>query len=81
MIILQSSFCEVLESLSVTPETLKRFPSIRKPTRGAASGIISVTISVTRMGKITFSVFETGRRFSILIILSFFVVRSFINGG
>ena len=52
-----------------------------EPTRGAAEGMRSATNAVTAIGKIIFSFFDTGRRVSILIRLSSFVVRSFIIGG
>ena len=78
---LQSSFCAVLERRSVTPQTLNRLPSIRKPTSGAASGTSRTTNSVTTIGKTTFSTLETGRRFAMTTERSFLVVSSFMKGG
>ena len=76
-----SSFCAVLQSLSHTPDSLNRLPSIRQPTSETASGMMSPTTIVTIIGKRIFAVFDTGRSWSITVILIFFVVKSFINGG
>ena len=76
-----SSFCAIFVSLSTTPDSFIRLPSIRQPTSDTASGIISATIIVTMIGNKIFSVFETGLNCSITIILSFLRVISFIIGG
>ena len=60
---------------------MKRLPSISIPTSGAVVGRINTTTIVTITGKRIFSSFETGLSCSILIFLSFSVVRSFIIGG
>ena len=51
------------------------------PTRGAASGSSSDTITVTAMGKTIRSVFETGRSWSMTTMRIFFVVSSRMMGG
>ena len=76
-----SSFCAVLEILSVTPHTLRRLPNIRNPIRGAASGTIIATTTVTIMGNSRSSVLDTGRSAVITISRSFFVVSILIKGG
>ena len=76
-----SSFCTIFASLSATPLSFKRLPSIRQPTSDTASGIIKATTIVTIIGNKIFSVFDTGRSCSITIILSFLRVISFIIGG
>ena len=81
MIMFISSFDAVFTSLSTTPLSLKRLPSISIPTRGVASGTMKATISVTATGNMIFSLFVTGRKLSITMARSFFVVSSFIIGG
>ena len=76
-----SSFCAVLESLSVTPHSLSRLPNISMPISGAAEGTSRDTNIVTTMGNIIFSVLETGLSCSMDIWRSFFVVSAFIIGG
>ena len=51
------------------------------PTSGAASGTRKETMMVTMMGKMTFSVLETGRRVSMTTMRSFLVVSAFMMGG
>ena len=75
------AFDAVSASCFVTPHSLKRLPSIKNPTSGAVVGKISTTTTVTTIGKRIFSNFETGLNCSILIALSFLVVKSFIIGG
>ena len=76
-----SSFCAVLESLSTTPQTRNRLPSISIPISEVASGRIRQMTMETITGKRICSVLETGRSCSILTALSFFVVQSFMIGG
>jgi len=71
----------VSESLSVDPVSLKRFPSIRAPTRGTAAGNRRPTRRVTAIGKTTFSVFVTSLSWAILTALSLGVVKALIMGG
>ena len=61
--------------------TLNRFPSIRKPTSGAADGRIMQTTAVTVIGNRISSFLETGLSEVIFIARSFFVVTSFMIGG
>ena len=68
-------------SCLTTPLSLKRLPSISIPTRGAVVGRMSETTIVTTIGKNIFSSLLTGLSCSILIFLSFSVVKSFIIGG
>ena len=56
-----SAFCTVSESLSVTPVSRKRLPSISQPISGAVEGRSRMTKVLTTTGKIIFSVFETSR--------------------
>ncbi len=51
------------------------------PIRGAVSGTSRITKIVTRMGKMIFSVLETGRSCVILTLRISLVVSSFIMGG
>ena len=81
VIIFISSFCAVLNSLSTTPLSRNRLPSISIPTSGAASGRKIATTITTRTGNMIFSSFETGLSCFITIVRSFFVVRAFIIGG
>ncbi len=76
-----SSFWAVLDSLSTTPLSRRRLPSISMPTRDAAEGTSSAVKIVTTIGNMIFSVFETGRSCCISILRSFLVVRSFMIGG
>ena len=76
-----SSFCAVLERRSVTPQTFKRFPNIKNPISGAASGRIIETTIVTSTGKISFSTCDTGRSAVMTISRSFFEVSKRMNGG
>ena len=76
-----SSFCTVLLSLSTTPLSRNRLPSISEPTSGAALGTSSATKSVTTIGNTIFSTFFTLRSGFITIMRSFFVVRARIIGG
>ena len=75
-----SPFCAVLESLVVTPDSLKRLPSISIPSSGIASGSKSPTTRETASGNTIFSSLETVRSCFILIFLSLSVVKSFIIG-
>ena len=61
VIMFMSSFVAVFVSLSVTPHSLNRFPSISIPTSVAAGGSISETIIVTAIGNIIFSLLLTTR--------------------
>ena len=56
-----SAFCAVSESLSVTPVSRKRLPSMRQPISGAVEGRSRMTKVLTTIGKIIFSVFDTSR--------------------
>ena len=60
VIIFISSFCAVFAILSQAPLSLSRLPNISIPTSGAAEGIIRAMTTVTRIGKIIFSTFDTG---------------------
>ena len=71
----------VSASCFTTPLSRNRLPNISIPTRGAVDGRIRHTTMVTMMGNRIFSSLDTGRSCSILILRSFSVVRSFINGG
>ena len=78
-------YIRALEAVSVscltTPDSLNRLPNISIPTRGAVVGRIRHTTMVTIIGNRIFSSLVTGRSCSILIFLSFSVVRSFMIGG
>ena len=76
-----SAFCAVSESLSVTPHSRKRLPSMRQPMSGAVEGRSRMTKVATTMGKMIFSFFETSRVCSILTLRICSVVRSFMSGG
>ena len=78
---LMSSFWAVLLRRSVTPLSLNRLPSIRQPTRGAASGTRKLTKMVTAMGKMIFSVWDTARSCFMVICRSALVVRARMMGG
>ena len=64
-----------------TPDSLIKLPNIKHPTSGAQLGTNEHVTIVTRIGKIIFSVLETSLGVSILICLSFLVVKSLIIGG
>ena len=74
-------FCAVLDKRPVTPQTLRRLPSIKQPINTSALGTIKPTITVTTMGKMIFSAMDTLRVGAILILRSFSVVKSLIKGG
>ena len=76
-----SSFCAVLESLSTTPLSRMRLPSMSIPTRLAAEGTSSAVNMVTTIGKTIFSVLETGLSCCMTMRRSFLVVSAFITGG
>ena len=76
-----SSFWTVFDRRSVTPLTLKRLPSMRKPTRGVADGTIRLTTRVTTIGKRTISIFLTVLGRSMCMVRSRLVVSAFISGG
>ena len=71
----------VSASCFTTPDSLNRLPSISIPTNGAVLGSKRHTTTVTTIGNKILSSLETGRSCSILISLSFFVVRSLMIGG
>ena len=75
------AFCAVSESLSVTPHSLKRLPSMRQPSSGATEGSKSAVMIVTIMGKMIFAALETFLGGSMRISFSFLVVSIFISGG
>ncbi len=79
--ILINAFWAVSLSLSTTPDSLKRLPSMSIPIRGATEGRSSTHRMVTTMGKRIFSNLETSLSCSILVSLSFLVVRSLMRGG
>ena len=60
VIMFNSSFWAVLESLEQTPLSFSKFPSISIPTSVAASGTSSETTMVVTIGNNIFSVLETG---------------------
>ena len=71
----------VSASLAVTPHSLMRFPNIRAPMSGVALGSRKAQTMRTEIGKIIFSVLETGLSCCILIFLSASDVRAFMMGG
>ena len=75
------AFAAVSVNCFTTPDSLKRFPSISIPTRGAVVGKIKQTTMVTTMGNRIFSSLETGLNCSILHIRSSLVVKTRIIGG
>ncbi len=76
-----SAFCTVSDRRSVTPHSRNRLPSIRQPISGAVDGRSRMTKMVTMIGKRIFSVLETGRDCTILILRSASEVMSFMIGG
>ena len=75
------AFCAVSLSLSTTPHSRKRLPSISMPRRGATDGSIKAQMRRTTTGNTIFSILLTLRSCFISTFLSFSVVRSFIIGG
>ena len=75
------AFCTVSDRRSVQPHSRKRLPSIRQPISGAVDGRSRMTKMVTMIGKRIFSVLETGRDCTILILRSASEVMSFMIGG
>ena len=78
---LHSSFWMVLLRRSTTPQTRQRLPNIRQPTSVAASGSSRDTTMVTMIGKMTISVWDTGRSCGMRMTRSFLVVSAFMMGG
>ena len=76
-----SSFCAVLLRRLATPDSVSRLPSIRQPTRGAAEGTSMATKMVTTIGKMIFSVLETGRSAVMRMQRSSLVVSARMIGG
>ncbi len=81
VVMLQKSFCRVLDRRSATPDSLIRLPNVSAPIKGAASGSRKAQSSRSTSGKRIFSRLETGRSCVILILRSACVVSSFIMGG
>ena len=81
VIIFISAFCAVSESLSVTPHSRKRLPSISIPRSGTTEGNNNAQKIRTDTGKIILTVFETPLSCFISTLRSFSVVRSFMIGG
>ena len=78
---LHSAFCAVSDRRSVRPHSRSRLPSMSMPISGAVSGMSRMTTVATAIGKMIFSVLETGRSCSILISRSFRVVSRRMIGG
>ena len=64
-----------------TPASFIRFPSISIPISGADDGTKRITMIVTAIGKIIFSLWLTNLSCFISTILSFLLVNNFIIGG
>ena len=83
--IMTTIYISALEAVSdncfTTPLSRNRFPSISIPTKGAVVGNTRQTTMVTIIGNKIFSVFDTGRSCSILILRSSSVVSNFMIGG
>ena len=75
------AFCAVSLSLSTTPLSLNRLPSMNMPISGATEGSMKAQMTSTTTGKIIFSVLLTVLSCFISTERSFFVVSSFMIGG
>ncbi len=73
--------CADFESLSTTPLSFIKLPSINIPIRGTTAGIRSAITDMTSRGKMSFSRLETGRSCFITILRSRDVVSAFMMGG
>ena len=79
--ILIVSFCAALLSLSQTPHSRMKLPSISIPISAETSGTRSMQKMVTTNAKINFSSLPTLRRLFMRILRSFWVVSRRIIGG
>ena len=81
VVMLQNSFCRVLDKRSATPDSFTKLPKVSAPINGAAEGSSKAHISRITSGNKIFSRLDTGRSCCMRILRSSWVVSSFIMGG